>query len=108
MTDALTLKILADIAAPGSGHLFSRREAARNAIARIEQQAEAIKGAAVIANEAGAEIRAMKERVAELEAARVAVSEMSMLNARARELGYEDIWQMPEFNCIYGSAEKKD
>lgn len=33
----------------------------------IEQQAEALKGAAVIANEAGAEIRALKERVAELE-----------------------------------------
>lgn len=39
-----------------------------SAAALIEQQREALKGAAVIANEAGAEIRALKARVAELEA----------------------------------------
>jgi hypothetical protein len=42
MNHELTLKILAEIAAPGSVHLFSRREAARSAIALIEQQAARI------------------------------------------------------------------
>lgn len=36
MTDELTLKILREIAEHGSGHLFSRREAARSAISIIE------------------------------------------------------------------------
>ena len=45
MTDELTLAILAEIAKPGSGQLFSRREAARHAIAMIEQQAGRIAAA---------------------------------------------------------------
>lgn len=38
MNKALTIKILREIAEPNSGHLFSRREAARSAINLIEQQ----------------------------------------------------------------------
>lgn len=51
MTEDLTLAILSEIAAPGSGHIFSRREAARSAIAIIE---------------------AANARIAQFEAARIA------------------------------------
>ncbi|MFM0432307.1 hypothetical protein PQQ75_25075 [Paraburkholderia aspalathi] len=36
MTEELTIKILSEMATPGSGHIFSQREAARSAIEAIQ------------------------------------------------------------------------
>ena len=67
MTDELTLAILAEIAKPGSGQLFSRREAARHAIAMIEQQAGRIAAAEADAIERCAKF--MEARADEIAAA---------------------------------------